>query len=142
MLASDFGTGQVLLTMIYLFFFIIWVFLLFTVITDLFRSHDLSGWAKAAWVVSLVILPYLAVLVYLIARGHKMQQHVQAAAAAQDQAAREYIQQAAGTAGANTADELTKLADLKDRGVIDQSEFDRLKARIVGTDAPPSAPTA
>ncbi len=141
MLASDFGTGQVLLTFIEITFFVIWIYLLFIVIADLFRSHDLSGWAKAAWVLGLVVFPYLAVLVYLIARGHKMQQHLQAAAAAQDLAARKFIQETAGTSATNTAEELAKLADLKDRGVIDQSDFDRLKAKLVGSDAPPAAPT-
>ncbi|MCU1457638.1 MAG: putative integral rane protein, partial [Actinomycetia bacterium] len=91
MLLADFGTGQVLWSLFYFFFFLIWIYLLFLVIADLFASHDLSGWAKAIWVAALIILPYIAVLAYLIVRGHKMQQHVAAAAAAQEIATRAYI---------------------------------------------------
>jgi hypothetical protein len=143
MLSSDFGTGQVLLAFIEITFFVIWIYLLFIVILDLFRSHDLSGWAKAAWALGLIIFPYLAVLVYIIARGHKMQQHVQAEAAAQDLAARKFIQETVDTSATNTAAELAKLSDLKDRGVIDQADFDRLKAKLIA-DAPetPSTPGA
>ena len=96
-LASDFGTGQVFLSMLWFFLFFIWIWLLIVVFSDLFRSHDLGGWAKAFWVIGIIILPYLGVLLYLIVRGHKMAEHAQQAAAAQDAAAKAYIQQAAGT---------------------------------------------
>ena len=96
-LASEFGTGQVFLSMLWFFLFFIWIWLLIVVFSDLFRSHDLNGWAKAAWVIGIIILPYLGVLLYLIVRGHKMAEHAQQAAAAQDAAAKQYIQQAAGT---------------------------------------------
>jgi len=96
-LASDFGTGQVFLSFLWFFLFFIWIWLLIVVFSDLFRSHDLSGWAKAAWVIGIIILPYFGVLIYLIARGHKMAEHAQEAAAAQNAAAMAYIQQAAGT---------------------------------------------
>ncbi len=135
MLSSDFGTGQVLLAIIEITFFVIWLYLLFIVIADLFRSHDLSGWAKALWALGLIAFPYLAVLVYLIARGSKMHLHLQQAAHAQDLAATKFIQESIGTAG-NPADELAKLASLKERGVIDQAEFDRLKAQVVAGDQP------
>ena len=79
-LAATFGTGQVFLEMLYFFFFIIWIWLLIIVFGDIFRSHDLSGWAKALWVLFVIVLPYLGVFIYLIARGHKMSEHaVQAA---------------------------------------------------------------
>ena len=130
MLASDFGSGQVLWSMLWFFLFFIWIWILITVFADIFRSHDLSGWAKALWVIFVIFIPYLGVFVYLIARGHKMAQHAQEAAAAQDAAARQYIQQAAGTAK-SPADELHRLADLKDRGVIDEAEFQKLKAKVV-----------
>src|SRR3954454_9185134 len=96
-LASDFGTGQVFLSMLWFFLFVIWIWLLIVVFSDLFRSHDLSGWAKAAWVIGIIILPYAGVLVYLIARGRKLSEHARADARTRDAAARAYIQQAAGT---------------------------------------------
>ena len=112
------------------FLFFIWIWLLITVFADIFRSHDIGGFAKFMWVLFVIVIPYLGVFVYLIARGHKMHEHAVEAAQAQDQAARAYIQQAAGTQ-ASTADELARLADLKAKGVIDDAEFQRLKAKIV-----------
>ena len=130
MLGAEFGSGQVLWSLLWFFMFFIWIWILITVFADIFRSHDLSGWAKAIWVIFVIFIPYLGVFVYLIARGHKMSEHAQEAAKAQDAAARQYIQQAAGTA-ASPADELHRLADLKDRGVIDDAEFQKLKAKVV-----------
>ena len=130
MLASEFGTGQVFWSMLWFFLFFIWIWLLIIVFSDIFRSHDMGGFAKAIWVIFVIILPYLGVLVYLIARGHKMQEHAMQAAQAQDAAMRQYVQQAAGTEGA--ADQLAKLADLRAKGVIDDAEFERLKAQVVG----------
>ena len=131
-LASDFGTGQVFLSMLWFFLFFIWIWLLIVVFSDLFRSHDIGGWAKAFWVIGLIILPYLGVLLYLIVRGHKMAAHAQQAAKEQDAAARAYIQQAAGTSG-STADEIQRLADLKAQGVISDAEFEAGKAKALGT---------
>ena len=91
MLASNFGTGQVFLEILYFFLFFIWLYLLIVVFTDIFRSHELSGWAKAFWVLFVIILPYLGVLVYLIARGGKMQEHAAQSRAAQDAYMRQYI---------------------------------------------------
>jgi type VI protein secretion system component VasK len=130
MLGAEFGSGQVLWSLLWFVMFFIWIWILITVFADIFRSTDLSGWAKAIWVIFVIFIPYLGVFVYLIARGHKMSEHVQEAAKAQDDAARQYIQQAAGTA-ASPADELHRLADLKDRGVIDDAEFQKLKAKVV-----------
>lgn len=131
MIANEFGTGQVLWSMLWFFIFFIWIWLLITVFADIFRSHDMGGFAKAIWVIFVIFVPYLGVFVYLIARGHKMHEHAMEAAQAQDAAARAYIQQAAGTTP-SAADELARLADLKDRGVIDDAEFQRLKAKAVG----------
>src|SRR5205809_4651769 len=94
---AEFGTGQVFLSMLYFFLFFIWIWLLIVVFSDIFRSHDMGGFAKAIWVIFVIVLPYLGVFVYLIARGHKMAEHAQQAALAQDAAAKAYIQQAAGT---------------------------------------------
>lgn len=131
MLAADFGTGQVFLSMLYFFLFFIWIWLLIVVFGDIFRSQDLGGFAKAVWVIFVIVLPYLGVFVYLIARGHKMQEHAMQAAQAQDAAMRQYVQQAAGT-GTSAADQLAKLADLKANGTLDDAEFERLKAKVVG----------
>ena len=130
MIASEFGTGQVLWSMLWFFLFFIWIWLLITVFADIFRSHDIGGFAKFLWVIFVIFLPYLGVFVYLIARGHKMSEHAMEAAQAQDAAARAYIQQAAGTA-ASPSDELARLADLKSKGVIDDAEFQRLKAKVI-----------
>jgi len=130
-LASDFGTGQVFLSMLWFVLFFIWIWLLIVVFSDLFRSHDIGGWAKAFWVIGIIILPYLGVLLYLIIRGHKMAEHAQQAAAAQDAAAKAYIQQAAGTTG-STADEIQRLADLKSQGIISDAEFETGKAKALG----------
>jgi hypothetical protein len=130
-LADDFGTGQVFWSLLWFFMFFIWIWLLIIVFSDIFRSHDIGGFAKFLWVLFVILVPYLGVFVYVIARGHKMHEHALEAAQAQDQAARAYIQQAAGTAP-STADELTRLADLKAQGVIDDAEFQRLKAKAIG----------
>jgi hypothetical protein len=98
------------------------------VFIDIFRSHDMSGWAKALWVLFVVILPFLGVLVYLIARGGKMHERAERQAAQQDEAFRTYVQQSAGT---SSADQLAKLADLRDRGVISAEEFEREKAKVL-----------
>jgi hypothetical protein len=130
-IGTEFGTGQVLWSMLWFFMFFIWIWLLITVFADIFRSHDIGGFAKALWVIFVIFIPYLGVFVYLIARGHKMHDHAVEAAQAQDAAARAYIQQATGTT-ASSADEIARLADLKERGVIDDAEFQRLKAKAIG----------
>jgi Short C-terminal domain/Phospholipase_D-nuclease N-terminal len=128
-LAAEWGTGQVFWSMLWFFLWFIWIWILIMVLMDIFRSHDLSGWGKTLWVLFVVFLPYLGVFVYLIARGHKMSEHAAEAAQAQDAAMRQYVQQAAGSPSA--ADELAKLADLKAKGVIDDAEYDRLKAKAL-----------
>ena len=127
-LASEWGTGQVFWSMLWFFLFFIWIWLLVVVFTDVFRSHDLSGVAKALWVIFIILVPYLGVFVYLIARGHKMQEHAVQAAQAQDAAMRQYVQ---SVATVSPADELAKLADLKAKGVIDDAEYERLKAKAL-----------
>ena len=131
MLGNEFGSGQVFWSLLWFFLFFIWIWILITVFADIFRSHDLSGWAKALWVIFVIFFPYLGVFVYLIARGHKMSEHAQEAMQAQQEAQRQYIQQAAGTT-TSSADELARLADLKEKGVIDDAEFQKLKAKAIG----------
>jgi len=130
-LAEDWGVGEFLWTLIWFTLFFIWIWLLIVVFADIFRSHDLGGWAKALWVIGIIIFPFLGVFIYLIARGHKMSEHAMKDAQAMDDAQRAYIQQAAGTGGA--ASELERLANLKSQGVIDDAEFQRLKAQVVGS---------
>ncbi len=129
--AAQFGTGQVFLSILWFFLFFIWIWLLIVVFSDIFRSDDLGGWAKALWTIFVVIVPYLGVLVYLIARGGKMHEHAAAAARQQDAAARSYIQSVAGSSSGGAADELARLADLRDRGVITDAEFQQAKAKAL-----------
>ena len=128
---ADFGSGQVLLSMIYFFLFFIWIWLLITIFADIFRSSDLSGWGKALWFIFVLFIPLIGVLVYLIVRGHSMQERSMRQAQQQDQQFREYVQQAAGSP--STADELSKLAGLRDQGVITADEFEREKAKLLST---------
>ena len=130
--AAEFGTGQVFLSFLWFFLFFIWIWLLIVVFSDIFRSHDLSGWAKALWIIFVVILPYLGVFVYLIARGRHMQEHAVADAKQRDADFRQYVQSAAAPSGAGTADELARLADLRDKGVITDAEFEQAKAKALG----------
>ncbi len=118
------------LTMLWFFLFIIWIWLLIGIIGDIFRSHDMSGWAKALWVVFIVVVPWLGVLVYLIARGGKMAERNAQRAQAADDAFKQYVQQAAGTAP-STADEITKLAELHRSGVLTDEEFTAQKQRLL-----------
>ena len=117
------------LLMLYFFLFIAWIWLFITVAVDIMRSDDLGGVAKALWVLFVLILPYLGVLIYLIARGGSMQQRAVARAQATEQAAERYIREVAGAPSA--ADELTKLAELRDSGVISPAEFDAQKAKLL-----------
>jgi hypothetical protein len=128
MVLAQFGTGQVFWSMLYFFLFFIWVWLLITVFADIFRSPDLSGGGKALWSIFVIFLPYLGVFVYLIARGKKMGEHAVQQAQAQDNAFRSYVQEAAG--GTSTADELAKLASLHDQGVLDDTEYARMKSKV------------
>jgi Short C-terminal domain/Phospholipase_D-nuclease N-terminal len=132
MLLAEFGTGQVLWSMLWFFLFFIWIWLLIVVFGDIFRSHDLSGWAKAIWCIFIIFLPYLGVFVYLIARGGKMHEHAVETAQAQDQAMRQYVRDVAGSGG-STADELARLADLREKGVISDAEFEQLKAKAMSS---------
>ena len=120
------------LTMLYFFLFIIWIWLLITVFVDIFRSHDMGGVAKALWVIFMIILPFLGVFVYLIARGGKMHERAAAEAAQQQKAFDAYVKQAAGTSG-DTTDQLAKLVDLKSQGVLTDAEFEAQKSKILAT---------
>ena len=116
-------------TILEIFLWVIWFWILITIFIDLFRSHDLNGWVKALWFIFILFLPLIGVLVYLIVRGGKMHEHAARDAQAQEQQFRRYVQDAAGSG--SSADQLAKLADLRDRGVITAEEFDREKAKVL-----------
>jgi hypothetical protein len=128
-LAYDYPLMGLFWTMLWWFFWIAWIVLLFRVIGDIFRSQDLGGWGKALWSIFVILAPWLGVLIYLIARGGSMAQRDHHQAQAQDQAFREYVQDAAGSGG--TADELTKLASLHAQGVLTDAEFSQQKAKLL-----------
>lgn len=130
LLAADYPLLNVFLSFLYFFIFVLWIFLIFTVFVDLFRSSDVSGFGKAIWVIFIIFLPLIGVLAYLIIRGGKMHERAEAAAAAQDRAMRSYIQDAAGTTP-STADEIAKLAELRNSGAISADEFEAQKAKLL-----------
>ena len=133
MLATDYPILDIFLTTLYFFMFIIWIWLLIMVFMDIFRSHDMGGMAKALWVIFIIVLPFLGVFVYLIARGGKMHERQAQQAADQQKAFDEYVRQAAGTPGDSTADQLSKLADLKTQGVLSDAEFEAQKSKILAS---------
>jgi ABC-type multidrug transport system fused ATPase/permease subunit len=118
-------------TMFIFFLWVIWIWILIWVFIDIFRSRDLSGWAKALWFLFVLLIPLIGVLVYLIARGGSMHERAVQDAQQQDAQFRSYAQETATSAPASTADQLAKLADLRDRGVISAEEFEREKARVL-----------
>ena len=129
MLLGEFGSGQVLWSMVWFFLFFIWIWLLITVFGDIFRSNDLSGWGKALWTIFVIVLPYLGVFVYLIARGHKMQQHdIEAAQGAGG--AVPSVRPEACRRERVPADEIARLADLREKGVISDASSRRRRPRL------------
>ena len=127
--ATSYPLLDAFLTVLWVFLFVIWIWILITVLIDLFRSRDLSGLAKALWFLFILFLPLLGVLVYLIARGNSMhERQVQQASQLQDQYDA-YIRSVAGQS--NVADELQKLATLRDQGVITEDEFNAQKAKLI-----------
>lgn len=129
MLLADYNLGDALLTVLGIFLLFAWLWILITIVGDLFRDHELSGWGKAFWVFFLIFLPFLGVLVYLVARGSGMRDRAMADQAAAQEQMDTYIRE---KAGASPADELQKLNDLKVSGAISQEEFDRAKSKLLG----------
>jgi len=128
--ALEFGNGDVFLSMLWFFLFFIWIWLLIMVFSDIFRSPDLSGWGKGIWTVFVIVLPYLGVFVYLIARGHKMGEHAVADAKARDDQMRAYVQNVT-TSSTSTAEEIEKLHALQNSGAITPEEFASAKAKLL-----------
>ena len=126
---AEFGTGQLLWSMLWFFMFIIWFWLLMTIFGDIFRSDDLGGWGKALWIIFIVVFIWLGVLVYFIVRGKGMQERSIKAMQAQQEAQQEYIRSVAAPSSAT--DEIAKAKALLDSGAITQQEFDAMKAKAL-----------
>jgi hypothetical protein len=129
MILAEFGTGQVLWSMLWFTLFFMWIWTVVIVFSDIFRSEDLSGWGKALWSLFVIFMPFLGVFVYLIARGSKMRERQMAQSAYAEQEYREYIRDAAGSS--SPATEVAKLASLHEQGVLDDAEFQQAKARAL-----------
>ena len=129
--SSDYPLLNAFWTMLIFFLWILWFFLLFRIIIDIFRSKDLGGGGKALWLIFVCILPVLGVFVYLIARGTGMTERDMQQYADQEAAFKSYVQQAAGSGG-SAADELAKLGDLKAKGVISEDDYNKAKAKVLG----------
>lgn len=129
MLLADISFGEMLLLVVGIALFVIWIWILFAIISDLFRDHDTSGWAKAVWILFLVFIPFLTMLVYLIVRGHGMRERAIKAEAEAKHEFDSYIRQEAQT---TPADELHKLHELKEKGALTDAEFERAKAKLLG----------
>lgn len=137
---ATFTFGDTLLSILEIALLILWIWVAITVVLDIFRSHDLSNWAKALWFLFIFVFPFIGVLGYLLIRGHKLHEH-QAEDRSQYAAFRAFTQrggggaagaQADGGASGSHADDLQKLADLRDRGVLSDEEFERAKAKVLG----------
>lgn len=128
MLLANINLGELLLLTLEIFFFVIWIWILITIISDLFRDHELSGWAKAAWVLFLVFIPFVTALIYLIVRGSGMRDRTIKAQADAKKHFDEYVQKQAHS---TPADELHKLNDLKEKGALSAEEFDKAKAKLL-----------
>ena len=131
MLAYDYPLLGMFWTLLWFFLFVVWIMLLFRVFGDIFRSQDMGGWGKALWSIFIIILPFLGVFIYVIARGHGMFERDMKQAEVQRAAFDDYVRQTAGSSSVSTADELAKLAALKDQGVITEAEYATLKAKAM-----------
>ena len=128
MLIADFSLGDALLLSLEIFFFIVWIWILITILNDLFHDHEVGGWAKAAWCLFLVVIPFFASLIYLIVRGQGMRDR---AIKHQAEVKKHFDSYVRETAGTSPADELTKLVALKEKGAISDEDFNKMKAKLV-----------
>lgn len=130
LLAAEWGTGQVLWSMIWLFMVVIWAWMIIVLFTDIIRSQDLSGWGKALWSLFIIFLPFVGILAYLIVRGGGMAERSAQAAQEANEATKAYIRDAAAVS--SDADQLAKLADLHSSGKLDDAEYAAAKAKVIG----------
>jgi Short C-terminal domain/Phospholipase_D-nuclease N-terminal len=129
--SSNYPVLDIFWSILEFFLWVIWIWIMIWIFIDIFRSHDLSGWAKALWFLFVLIIPLIGVLAYLIVRGGSMHERAVQQAQHRDEAFRRYVQQTAGNSQHSTADELTKLADLRDKGVISGEEFEHEKEKLL-----------
>ena len=129
MLIADVGLGELLWWTIELFFLFMFIWIFVVLITDIFRDHELSGWAKAGWILLLIVLPLIGSLIYIIVRGPSMAERSQKQAAAAQAHVDDYIRETVSVGG--PAAELTRLATLRDNGTITEEEFQAMKAKVV-----------
>jgi hypothetical protein len=129
-IAADYPFMDLLWSMIIFFAWVAWIWILIVILTDVFRRHDIGGWTKALWTIFLVVIPFLGVLVYLVAQHDGMAERQQKDVQAQQAQFDSYVRQAAGTGG-GAASEIEKAKALLDSGAITQSEFETLKAKVV-----------
>lgn len=125
---ADITFGDMLLTVFEIFLFVVWVWILFTIISDIFRNHDMSGWLKGVWIILLIFIPWLTALIYLIVYGSDMRERSLRAQAEAKHQADDYIRAAAQT---SPADELHKLHDLVEKGALTEAEYDRAKQKLL-----------
>lgn len=129
---SNYPLASVLLTMLVFFGWVLWIWLLVLVYTDLFRREDIGGWGKFGWVLLTLFLPFIGVFFYLIAQGHKMQERAAARAAQQRRGMDDYIRSvAASPTSGDGATELAKARELLDRGAITPNEYETIKRKAV-----------
>jgi hypothetical protein len=126
---ADFTLGDALLTVIEIFLFVLYFWILITIFADLFRDHQMSGWGKAGWILVLFFIPFLGMLIYLIARGEGMRERAVKERADMQRHMDEYVRETA--ASGSPVDELAKLSDLKDKGAISDAEFEQAKAKLL-----------
>jgi hypothetical protein len=125
---ADISFGELLLVVVEIFLFVVWIWILFTIITDIFRDHEMSGWAKAIWILFLVFIPFLTGLIYLIVRGSGMRDRAIKAQTDAKKHFDEYVREQAAT---SPADELHKLNELREKGALSQEEFDQAKSKLL-----------
>ncbi|NOX29417.1 MAG: SHOCT domain-containing protein [Actinobacteria bacterium] len=131
LLAAQWGSGQVLWSIFWLFIFVMWIFLIVFIFSDIIRSHDLSGWGKALWAVGIIFFPYIGIFAYLIIRGGSMSERQVTQAKEADATMQAYIRETASS-GTSDADQLTKLSDLHTAGKLDDAEYATAKAKVIG----------
>ena len=139
MILADVGLAELFWTVLWLFFLFMFIWVFVALVSDMFRDHTLSGWAKAGWIVLLILFPLIGCLIYLIVRGKGMTER---SIAAQQQAQAQfdsYVRQAASSSGNSSVDDLARLAELRSNGHLSDAEYETMKARIVGGGAPASA---
>lgn len=129
-MSSDFGLGDVIVSMFWFMLLVVWIWMIIAIFGDIFRDHELSGFAKALWTFFIIIIPWLGALVYLIVRGRSMNERALKAAKDRDEQMRSYVRDAAGST--STADELRKLNELRSEGVLSQEDYEKAKAKTLG----------